>query len=243
MGKLIDNDSICTKVLKRNCCIDEPKRDYTCVAESTKIDLPVIDFLEIKEEQVKIGEIEAIPDSVLYDPIKKAKYCFLQVWPGKFQVVDNLGVCKKNASTEDQCLAKYSAAVADKISNIGSCYTGVKKSFLSAGIIDNYDDMPRGDAKDSIPYFDSHPERFKKIEVSKDGIKNLPAGRICVCTNGDKAGHIFVTNGYKQGMSSATDNLGWLDAEGDSAQYVVYELTDKWKYNPETLKLEFCENS
>ena len=42
-------------------------------------------------------------------------------------------------------------------------------------------------------------------------------------------------------MSSSTDNMGWLDYKGKEAQYVVYELTDGWKYNVHTKKLEFCD--
>ncbi len=224
---------------------------FTCVPSSTRVYTKAIDAefrieaaLELRNAHnhgVKIGDIAEIPDSVLYNPIYKSSYAYLKLFGGRFKVEDCKGVNNKNASTEDICLSLYAERVADKMENVGACYTGVKKALLSAGIINNYDDMPRGEAKDSISYFESHPEKFKKIFVKKENLKNLPAGRIVVFTNKDDAGHIVITNGYGQGMSSSTDNMGWLDYKGKEAQYVVYELTDGWKYNAHTKKLEFCD--
>ena len=158
-----------------------------------------------------------------------------------FKVEDNVGINRKNATDAEVCLALYTEAISDEIKTVGDCYTGVKKSFLSAGIIDNYDDMPRGEAKDSISYFEENSERFRKLDVEEDDLKNLSAGKIVVFTKDGKAGHICITNGNGQAMSSSTDNMGWLDAEGDGADFVVYELTEGWQYNKETRKLEFTE--
>lgn len=222
---------------------------FTCAPSSTRVSSKAIDgeirleaaidYKRVRNHGVEIGKIAEIPDSVLYNPFYKSSYAYLKLFGGKFKVEDNKGVSDKGASNEDICLALYAEKVADTIENVGACYTGVKKAFLSAGIINNYDDMPRGEAKDSISYFEKHPEKFKKVYVSKENLKKLPAGRIVVFTNGDDAGHIVVTNGKGQGMSSSTDNMGWLDYKGKDAKYVVYELTDGWKYNEKTKKLEF----
>ena len=213
---------------------------YTCPAESTNVinNIPPVDIV-ISQPQVIIGDTAEIPKSVIYNPIDNIKYAVLKYGDFEYKVEDNKGINRTNASNEDVCLALYAEAIADEISNVGACYTGVKKAFLSAGIIDNYDDMPRGEAKESIKYFDEHPEQFKKVTVSKEELKNLPAGKIIVFTKDGEAGHICVTNGNGQGMSSSTDNLGWLDAKGEGAYYVVYELTDGWKYDRDIRKLVF----
>ncbi len=216
----------------------KPNSVYTCKQESTQVKRKPLP----KFNTIQTGDIAEIPDSILYNPIYKSQYLFLKNFPNlKFKVEDNKGINKKNATKEDVCLALYGKKVADKISNVGACYTGVKKAMQSSGIIKNYDEMPRGEAKDSIKYFDKHPEKFKKINVAKKDLKNLPAGRIVVYTNKNDAGHIIITNGNGQGMSSATDNMGWLDYKGKDAKYVVYELTDNWKYNPATKKLSFIK--
>lgn len=214
---------------------------YTCSVESTNIILPPpIDQMEIKQPYVVIGDTVEIPESAIYNPKAKFKYFASQIF-GKYNVEENKGINKKNASDEEVCLAMYAAEIADQMSNVGFCYTGVKKTFQSAGIINNYDDMPRGEAKDSISYFEENSERFRKLDVEEDDLKNLSAGKIVVFTKDGKAGHICITNGNGQAMSSSTDNMGWLDAEGDGADFVVYELTEGWQYNKETRKLEFTE--
>ena len=232
---------------------------YTCKNESTRTDLDMsnpqkmeklynlrvnnnthTDISRIlKEGRVEIGDIEPIPKSVLYDPLSKGKYFMLKDLDLKFKVEFNRGINPSDATQPEICLAKYAQKVADEISNVGACYTGVKKTFLSAGVIRDYDEMPRGEAKDSIQYFEKHTDKFKKINVKKEDLEKLPAGRIVVFINKDDAGHIVITNGNGQGMSSATDNMGWLDFKGKDAKYAVYELTDGWKYNKVTRKLEF----
>lgn len=212
---------------------------YICPQESTRIDVNRYREWEIDEPYVVRGDTADTPLSVIYNPFYKISYAVLKYGNFKYQVEDNKGINRVKASNEDVCLALYAQAIADDISNVGACYTGVKKALLSAGIIKNYDEMPRGEAKESIKYFDEHPEKFKKISVSKEELKKLPAGRIIVFTKDGEAGHICITNGKGQGMSSSTDNLGWLDAKGEGASYVVYELTDGWEYNRPKRKLVF----
>lgn len=213
---------------------------YTCQPESTNVinNILPVDIV-ILPPKVTIGDTADIPKSVIYNPIDNIKYAVLKYGDFEYKVEDNKGVNRKNTSDEEVCLALYAQAIADEISNVGACYTGVKKAFLSAGIIDNYDDMPRGDAKDSISYFDANPEKFKKIDVLEKNLKKLPAGKIIVYTKEGYPGHICVTNGNGQAMSSSTDNMGWLDSKGEGAGYVVYELTDGWEYDSDTRKLVF----
>ncbi len=228
-----------TNNIDRRSMLQTDRGIYICPCESTKIETKRFVEIELTQPYVIIGDTADIPKSVIYNPIDNIKYAVLKICNFKFKVEDNKGINRKNATNEEVCLALYSQAIADEISNVGACYTGVKKAFLSAGIIDDYDDMPRGEAKESIQYFDEHPEKFKKVTVSEKDLKNLPAGRIIVFTKDGEAGHICITNGNGQAMSSSTDNLGWLDEKGEGASYVVYELTDGWKYNRNTRKLTF----
>ena len=241
MTKIVNQYCQTTNITERRIPPQTERGVYICPSESTRIDANRYKEWDITLPYVLRGDTVETPLSVIYNPVYKISYAVLKYGNFKYKVEDNKGVNRTNASNEDVCLAIYSQAIADEISNVGACYTGVKKAFLSSGIIDNYDDMPRGEAKESIRYFDAHPEKFKKITISKEGLKNLPAGRIIVFTKDGEAGHICITNGNGQGMSSSTDNLGWLDAKGDGASYVVYELTDGWKYDRATRKLVFNE--
>lgn len=163
----------------------------------------------------------------------------------KFKVysdVDNAGINCRNSRKADICLAKYAFLVADELNGMNGCYTAVKHALLNAGIIDDYADMPKGSAKDSITYFEEHPEKFKKLDIKKEDLFSLPAGRIIVYTKEGKDGHIAITNGMGQEMSDCTDNMKWLEEHGNGANFTVYELTENWEYNPITKKLEFKEN-
>lgn len=142
------------------------------------------------------------------------------------------------ASDADIYLAKYSKEIADYLETMSYCYTGVKHAFLSAGIIDKYEDMPKGNAKNAKKYFEENQEKFRKIEVNKDELKNLPAGRIIVYSHQTLPGHIAITNGSGQEMSDHTGNMRWLDKHPDG-DFDVYELTDNWKVDYKTKKLYF----
>lgn len=174
----------------------------------------------------------------------KIAYDFTRLFQSKYyKIEDNNGInTGKGASKEDVCLAKYAQAVADDMSSFGLCYTGTKHALWSSGILNDYADMPRGDAKKAIEHFDENPDKFKKVDVSADQLKNLPAGRIVVYkkdSDSSLPGHIAITNGNGQEMSDHTDNMGWLKQKGEDAEFVVYELTDNWTYDPENKKLKY----
>ena len=157
-----------------------------------------------------------------------------------YKKVDNVGVnCGKGATNEEICLAKYALAVANEMDTYGQCYTGAKYALWNAGVINDYKDMPGKVASKAKEYFDAHPEKFKKIDVKPEELKNLPAGKIIIYSKAGFLGHIAITNGNGQEMSDCTDNMEWLKEKGEGAEFVVYELSDGWKYNPETQKLEF----
>ena len=103
---------------------------YTCPAESTNVinNIPPVDIV-ISQPQVIIGDTAEIPKSVIYNPIDNIKYAVLKYGDFEYKVEDNKGVNRTNASNEDVCLALYAEAIADEISNVGACYTGVKKAF------------------------------------------------------------------------------------------------------------------
>ncbi len=163
--------------------------------------------------------------------------------PSKFltyEVVPNKGVNTNGARKTDICLANYSQKVADDISTLGACYTGVKRALWQSGVVPEYKTMPGSKAHQATEYFDSHPEQFKKLkDVTAEGLKKLPAGRIIVYKKDGETGHIAITNGYGQETSDCTDNMKWLEAKGKGSTYSAYELTDRWQYNPQSKKLEF----
>ena len=177
-----------------------------------------------------------------YSPKGIAKRTFIN-WGSGLKAEDNKGVNPKGARNSDICLAKCAQRVAENMDTVGQCYTGAKYALWDAGVIDHYDDMPKGEARDSIAYFDSHPERFRRADVAPEDVKSLPAGRILVYQNEeqDVPGHIAITNGNGQGMSDFTDNLGWIDKHGEGSTVNVYELTDGWHQDFTTGQLRFSE--
>lgn len=211
---------------------------YTCPVESCAIRKKQV--LNITTpERVPIGDIHGIPDSVIYNPKYNVANFYFRHITSKYKVEDNKGINYKGARDTDICLAKYSKKVAETMDVSDTCYTGVKHALLSAGVISDYGDMPKGSAYKAKGYFDAHPDKFQKLKVSADELKNLPAGVIIVYSKAGKDGHIAITNGNKQEMSDSTDNMGWLDEHGKGATFTAYKLTDNWQYNRETMKLEF----
>jgi hypothetical protein len=189
-------------------------------------------------DPVTIGEIAHIPDSVKYGVMGNITNMYFKYGGGVYKAEENLGVNKKNASKSDICLARYAKAVADEMDTGGNCYTGVKYALLSSGVINDYGDMPKGSAKDSIQYFQSNKEKFEEVNVNPNELQNLPAGYIIVYTKEGKDGHIAITNGNKQEMSDCTDNMKWLE-KNKGGKATVFKLTDGWTYNPDTKKLQF----
>ena len=199
-------------------------------------------------ERVPIGEITPATKGTRWGAsdyglpvLKKWGY---QINPfDTYDVENNRGVSGKNARPADVCLSKYSCEVAEDMSTLGQCYTGVKRAMVDAGVLSSYDDMPRGEAHQAVEYFDNNPDKFEKLDVKESDLSRLPAGRIIVYQKDGLPGHIAITNGKGQETSDCTDNMRWLDARGEGATYTVYKLTDNWQYNEETKKLEFHENT
>lgn len=221
--------------------LDRCQRErYTCPVDSyTERRYVIPPIGEYYPEKVPIGEIPELPDSVVYNPVYNAANFYFRHISLKYKVVDNKGVSYAGARDIDICLAKYSQKVAETMDISDTCYTGVKYALLSAGVISDYGDMPKGSAYKAKEYFDAHPDKFQKLTVSRNELKNLPAGVIIVYSKAGKNGHIAITNGKGQEMSDSTDNMGWLDEHGKGATFTAYKLTDNWQYNRETMKLEF----
>lgn len=230
-----------SRILRPNTTtrINRPQQ-YIAEPVSTRVKKPII------VERQRIDRSNDVPinsisvGSCAKNSIKGAfGYCLFNLPFRTYQAESNKGVNLYNARKIDVCLAKYAKGVAEEISTGGACYTGVKWAFLNAGVLNNYEDMPKGSAKDSLSYFNNNPDKFEKVNVKKEDLKNLPAGMIIVYTKEGKDGHIAITNGNGQEMSDCTDNMGWLDAKGKGATFTVYKLTDNWQYNDTTKKLEF----
>lgn len=226
---------------RKTSTIRTQRRDTTCTPDCCRVNRPVIAIPRKapRTEFVPIGKIREIPDSVKNNPLKNFSEFVYSNFSSCYKSEPNKGISYKNARRTDICLAKYAQAVAEEIDTLGACYTGVKYAMWSAGVINDYGDMPKGSAHNSLSYFSEHPERFRKVTVKSSDLKNLPAGRIIVYTKEGKDGHIAITNGKGQEMSDCTDNMKWLEKQGKGASFSVYELTDGWSYNERTKKLEF----
>ena len=190
---------------------------------------------------VEIGEIHSIPNSVKHGFKYRISNWYLRNISAIYKVEDNKGINYNDSRTRkiDICLAKYAQKVAEDMNVSSACYTGVKHALWSSGVIEDYSEMPKGSAYLASEYFDAHPEKFKKLYVQLKDLKNLPAGCIVVYKKEGLDGHIAITNGFGQEMSDCTDNMRWVERRKKGATYEVYALTDGWKYNPQTKKLEF----
>lgn len=202
------------------------------------------EFISSSTNDVEIGELTT-KTAPKYEVFENLRYFWHKNFAKTYKAEENRGVNKSNTTKEEICLAKYGKAVAEDIKTVGNCYTGVKHALWSAGVIQDYGDMPKGNAKNAISYFENNKEKFESLDVKPDDLKDLPAGRIIVYKNDNEpngAGHICITNGNGQAMSDHTDNMKWLEAHGEGSNFKVYKLTSAWTYNPETKKLEFTPN-
>lgn len=197
----------------------------------------------VKElKDIKIGKLHAIPDSIKKDPRNNIAHWYFKNAPWlDYKVEKDKGINYNTPGLRDVdvVLAKYAQKVANEMSVATCCYTGTKHALWAAGVLDDYGDMPKGSAHQANEYFDSHPKKFEKVNIDPTKLKKLPAGIILVYEKDGKHGHIDITNGKGQGMSDCFDNLGWIDEHGEGSTVHAYRLTDGWKYNPKTKKLEF----
>lgn len=212
---------------------------YVCVAESCAVRHTNASNVRLAPERVPIGDIKHISDSITLNPKNQLARFYNGLNFGDYKVVANKGISYNKARDIDICLAKYAKKVAEEMDVSSQCYTGVKYTLWSAGVISDYADMPRGGACQAKNYFDAHPDKFEKLNISANDLKSLPAGVIIVYNKKGKDGHIAITNGKGQEMSDSTDNMGWLNKHGKGASFTAYKLTDNWQYNRETKKLEF----
>lgn len=231
--------------LDKNTASNTRQAQYICPVESCSIahsNIKVPDLIiNVNYVNIPIGNLHDIPDSVKYGIKNNLCYAYFKYISPDYKVVENLGINHKNAKVVDICLAKYAKKVADTMRVASTCYTGTKHALWSSGVITDYKDMPKGSAHKAIEYFDKYPEKFVKLDVAAQDLKNLPAGVIIVYHKEGTNGHIAITNGYGQEMSDSTDNMEWLKKHGENASFSAYKLSDKWKYNSDTMKLEFSE--
>ena len=174
------------------------------------------------------------------------KHLFSDAFFKHYDVDDSKGINTRTTSDkEDIFLARNAERIAKKMETVGNCYTGTKYALLDAGVIGSYSDMPKGSAHRASSYFESNPQKFQKItkpdgsKFTTSDIKKLPAGHILVFSYPGADGHIAITSGNGQGFSDSCDNMEWLKEKGCGADVSVFKLTDGWKYNPNTKKLDF----
>lgn len=207
---------------------------------------------QMNKDEFLGNNVEIDPKKLTTKSAKGIKSYPYKIWKWKYetfdskdpyQIEDNKGInTGKGVTKEDICLAKYAKAVSDDLSTYARCYTGVKHSLWSAGVLNDYADVPGNKAKAAIKYFDNNPDKFEKLDVKKEDLKNLPAGRIIVYKKDSEPnlpGHIAITNGNGQEMSDNTDNMGWLERHSGDADFSVYKLTDNWTYDRQTKQLKY----
>lgn len=197
---------------------------------------------ETCSHDVDIGEIHRISPLVKYDIYHNLSNLYSRYIAKPYKAVDNIGINVYDPRVRDidVALAKYAKKVAEEINTTSGCYTGFKHALFASGVLDDYGDMPKGKACMAAEYLDTHPERFKKLYVKPDQLKYLPAGHIIIYKHQGLPGHAAITTGYSQEMSDCTDNMMWLEWRGlKNSTACVYKLTDAWKFNPNTKKLEF----
>lgn len=234
-------------IIKRASAPTPPQ--YTCEPDCCRVDLTHLDVEQnlnmdsFKKKGVRIGNFHELPDSITKSPKYNICKWYFRNLSRTYKVEDNKGINPKGTRDIDICLAKYSQRVASKMDTAGACYTGVKYALWDAGVIEDYGDMPKGSAHDSLSYFDKNNEKFEKVNVDQKDLKNLPAGMIVVYEEEGTDGHIAITNGYGQEMSDCTDNMKWMENHGKNAKFHVYKLSDGWSYNENTMKLEFKSKS
>ena len=174
------------------------RRNYQCQPDCCRVDTAILQLRNksnIKPEFTPIGKIKDIPDSVKYSVTNDISSFYFKHISQKYQSVQNKGINYKGARQVDICLAKYSKAVANEIDTVGACYTGVKYALWSAGVINDYGDMPKGAASDSLKYFERNKDKFEEVKVERQNLTKLPAGMIIVYSKSGEDGHIAITNG------------------------------------------------
>ena len=136
---------------------------YVCVAESCAVRHTNASNVRLAPERVPIGDIKHIPDSITLNPKNQLAKFYNGLNFGNYKVVANKGISYNKARDIDICLAKYAKKVAEEMDVSSQCYTGVKYTLWSAGVISDYADMPKGSAYQAKNYFDAHPEIFQQM--------------------------------------------------------------------------------
>lgn len=184
-----------------------------------------------------------------------------------FETVESKGVNPytsngKIIDTPSRVLAEYSEVVADELSTTNQCFTGLKHTLLSAGIINDYGEIKDSNGKNisepknAVKWFQSQPEKFTEIKYVKDpdgvirkinstDIYDLPAGYFGIFvpekSYKNEAGHAFTLNGNQQANGDHTDSIKWeYFAKGEHGTFHIFKLNStNWAYNNTTQKLEF----
>ena len=186
-----------------------------------------------------------------------------------FETVDSKGV---NIYTSDgkeidipsRVLAEYGVKVSNDLSTTTQCFTGLKHTLLSSGVISDYADIKDENGKmistprRAVEWFANQPDKFTEIkyvrnedgtvrEINSTDIYNLPAGYIVLQIPEEgkefenEAGHAGTTNGNKQLEGDHSDSFRWeYFPKGEHGTIRVFKLNEKnWAFNDETQKLEF----
>ncbi|MBE7712534.1 MAG: hypothetical protein E7Z87_02180 [Cyanobacteria bacterium SIG26] len=186
-----------------------------------------------------------------------------------FETVKSKGVNiytfdNKEIDLPSRILAEYGVQVAEDLSTTCQCFTGLKHTLLSAGVISDYGDIKDENGKSiseprkAVNWFASQPEKFTEIkyvenedgtirELNSTDLYDLPAGYIVLWipeegeTFAKEAGHAGTTNGNGQLNGDHPDSFRWeYFRKGEHGTVRVFKLNDKnWLFNETTKKLEY----
>lgn len=185
-----------------------------------------------------------------------------------FQTVKDLGVNPYLSNNEilsdvHRTLAESASKVAKDLSTTNQCFTGLKHSLWTSGVIDDYGEIRIDDEiipspRKSLDYFLQRPEKFTEIKyikvddemvrkINSTDIYNLPAGCIVLWIPDNNAafsqehGHACITNGNGQAYADHTDSQRWeYFRKGEHGSFRVFRLNEQnWEYNSETKKVQY----
>lgn len=158
-----------------------------------------------------------------------------------YSMEEDKGIAPRVATDTQVQLARVGSKVAADMHSRGNCYTGVKHSLLTLGVIKDYGDMPKGSASNANKFFEEKTEIFEEIkDLAPSRLKALPAGAIVVFSKKGKDGHIGIANGKGQLYSDTVDDTSWYDFQGGAkagASYRVFKLKDDLQIDKTTGKI------
>lgn len=236
---------------------DDYRRSYLTNHHSTSYQIN-----KVGAEHVLDGQAKGVDAPTYFDGTSRNRRGYAHVKSKGVNVNTTTGQISEVQKTLATEAHNYVQRSNPKNNNSGNCLTGVKAAMHNAGIdisdMTKYGSTPRhvnnwflrSKYFTRVSYVKTSSDRSR--EIVESDLRSLPAGYVVVFVpeEGSKyesqAGHISVTNGYGQGLSDSSDNLGWSNYEssrngsgkGEHGTFYVYKLSDKCYMDNGKIKLK-----